>query len=527
MSLGRESWQIISLGKIASKPQYGYTTKSNRDGRVRYLRTTDLTSGKINWNSVPFCVDEPADISKYKLENNDIVISRAGSVGFHALINNPPEDAVFASYLIRFKPNENIVPKYLSYFFRSQEYWEQITEKSAGVAVQNVNAKKLSELIVPLAPKLEQERIVEKLDSIFEKLEMAQSRLDKVPQLLKHFRMSVLASAVSGDLTEEWRDAHDAPSWSHIKISSIVKKIEAGKNIKCHERAPRKDEFGIVKISAVTWGVYDEEKSKTLTDKTLFLEDRRIKVGDFLFSRANTLELLGMPVIVHQVTKNLMLSDKVWRVVADDDKKQWLSIFLRSPDGRKQIESRATGNQESMRNISQKHFLDIDLPLPSPQEKGVLVATVNELINKADLVEKQYLAVKLRVDKLTQSILARAFRGELFEPFSEKVERMVKQSIPDIADESPDMEEYIATTEQKVSDTPSKTSRLEDDKSELLIQLISASQSMSAQQLFDSTPMNTFKAIDELFVELKCLLELKLIVKDGEGEQCKFKVAKK
>lgn len=60
---------------------------------------------------------------------------------------------------------------------------------------------------------------------------------------------------------------------------------------------------GIIKISAVTWGIYDEEQSKTLPNNDLFIESRRIKVGDFLISRANTIELLGNPVIVHQVTK--------------------------------------------------------------------------------------------------------------------------------------------------------------------------------------------------------------------------------
>ncbi|WP_082881004.1 restriction endonuclease subunit S [Methylomonas sp. DH-1] len=144
-------WFEATLGELCSKPQYGFTTKSTLEGKVKYLRTTDLTSGRINWDNVPFCIIEPAD-ERYQLEDNDIVISRAGSVGFHCLVKQPPAHAVFASYLIRFKPDKAIFPEYLSLFLRSQDYWEQLKSRAVGVAVQNVNATSLSELIVPVAP---------------------------------------------------------------------------------------------------------------------------------------------------------------------------------------------------------------------------------------------------------------------------------------------------------------------------------------------------------------------------------------
>ena len=99
-----KGWIVVTLGEVCSKPQYGYTTKSCPEGRVQYLRTTDLSSGKVNWGTVPYCLTEPDKVDKYQLEHNDIVISRAGSVGYHHLIKSPPNNAVFASYLIRFKP---------------------------------------------------------------------------------------------------------------------------------------------------------------------------------------------------------------------------------------------------------------------------------------------------------------------------------------------------------------------------------------------------------------------------------------
>lgn len=108
-----------------------------------------------------------------------------------------------------------------------------------------------------------------------------------------------------------------------------------------------------------------------------------------------------------------MLSDKVLRLVMDDEHKKWLSIFLRSPSGRKEIESRSTGNQLSMRNIGQKALLDIDLPKPPISEQQEIVRRVELFFAYADTIEKQVNNALTRVNNLTQSILAKAFRGEL------------------------------------------------------------------------------------------------------------------
>jgi type I restriction enzyme S subunit len=244
-------------------------------------------------------------------------------------------------------------------------------------------------------------------------VENIKTRLDAIPNILKTFRQSVLAAAVSGKLTEAWRGENECSEWKQVKLSEIVEKIEAGKSLKCTERPPVGDELGIIKISAVTWGIYDEEESKTLPSPDLFIESRRVQVGDFLISRANTIELLGNPVIVHAVSRNLMLSDKVLRLVMAEEDKQWVSMFLRSSKGRKAIESGSTGNQNSMRNIGQKALLNIDIPKPNAKEQTQIVHRVEELFAFADQIEQQVKNAQGRVNNLTQSILAKAFRGEL------------------------------------------------------------------------------------------------------------------
>jgi type I restriction enzyme S subunit len=288
-----------------------------------------------------------------------------------------------------------------------------LVDTISGSAQPQITGQGLKKVRVPLPSFSEQKIIVDKLDTLLAQVDSTKVRLEQIPQILKRFRQAVLAAAVSGKLTEEWRVSNGLTYWETQRIGNIVSQIESGKSLKCLETPPQEHEYGIVKISAVTWGEYNENESKTLPNKKDFIETRRVNDGDFLISRANTLELLGAPVIVHKATKNLMLSDKVLRLVMENEHKKWLSIFLRSSSGRKEIESRSTGNQLSMRNIGQKSLLDIDLPKPPIEEQHEIVRRVEQLFAYADTIEKQVNNALARVNNLTQSILAKAFRGEL------------------------------------------------------------------------------------------------------------------
>ena len=204
-----KGWAATTLGEICSKPQYGWTCSGAKTGRIKYVRTTDISDGGIDWASVPYCEEAPEDVEKYRVTANDILVSRAGSVGVSFRITDVPCDAVFASYLIRFKPLKGIPPKYVEFFLKSDSYWRSISEFSAGIAVPNVNASKLASLELPLAPSAEQRRIVAKLETLLGKVDASQQRLAKISVLLKRFRQSVLAAACSGRLTADWREENE------------------------------------------------------------------------------------------------------------------------------------------------------------------------------------------------------------------------------------------------------------------------------------------------------------------------------
>lgn len=203
------------------------------------------------------------------------------------------------------------------------------------------------------------------------------------------------------------------PSWSWRELGQHLTAIEAGRSFKCDERPPRDGEVGVVKVSAVTWGEYDEREAKTCTDATRVEPRFFIQAGDFLLSRANTISLVGNAVIARNVTGCVMLSDKILRLHFKDVDPRWVLYALRSPHGRREIERLATGNQESMRNIGQDRIRQIRLPYaPEPHQQLVIAEVEKQLTRLAAGVEAlERLRVHLR--RYRAAVLKAACEGQL------------------------------------------------------------------------------------------------------------------
>ena len=216
-----EKWTVTDLEELTLDISYGFTAKSSAyKGNARMLRITDIQDGCVDWSQVPFCEIEEKDIEKYKLLQNDLVFARTGAtVGKSFQINIINEISVYASYLIRVRPINDKISDYLKHFFKSSDYWSQITDLSAGIGQPNVNGSKLKNLKIPLAPENEQRRIAEKLDTTLARVDALNDRLARITPLLKRFRQSVLAAATSGRLTEDWR------------CSNEIKGLKLGQNI--------------------------------------------------------------------------------------------------------------------------------------------------------------------------------------------------------------------------------------------------------------------------------------------------------
>ena len=199
-----------------------------------------------------------------------------------------------------------------------------------------------------------------------------------------------------------------------MKLGDYIDHIGAGKSYKCDERPPTQNEIGIVKVSSVTWGFFDDRESKTCYSLDLLNKDFLINKGDFLFSRANTIELIGACVIVNKIEKRLMLSDKILRFTFSKEiLKEYALHYLRSRKGRHEIERLSTGNQDSMRNIGQARIKEIEIPVPPVEEQHLIVQEIESRLSVCDKVEETITTSLAQAETLRQSILKKAFEGRL------------------------------------------------------------------------------------------------------------------
>ena len=147
-----EGWGVRTLGELSRKPQYGYTASAKSDPvGPKFLRITDINKRAwVEWESVPHCEISGEDFEKYRLYEGDILIARMADPG-HGCMIEEEQEAVFASYLIRFRPVHKRAARLLQYWLRSNAYWELVKGRGAGTTRVSLNAKVLSEfpLTVP------------------------------------------------------------------------------------------------------------------------------------------------------------------------------------------------------------------------------------------------------------------------------------------------------------------------------------------------------------------------------------------
>jgi len=209
--------------------------------------------------------------------------------------------------------------------------------------------------------------------------------------------------------------------WAVFPLEELIDRIEAGKNFRCIERPPLDEEIGVVKVSAVSWGRFREEESKTVPPGVELDPETRICEGDLLFSRANTIELVGACVMVEMIAKDLRLSDKILRlVVADQEIKPWIYRYLSSPEARKYLSETSSGNQLSMRNISQKVLLKTTIPLAPLNEQRRIAAKLDTTLAAVDACRQRLDGVAELLKRFRQAVLAAATSGKLTREWREE-----------------------------------------------------------------------------------------------------------
>ena len=172
------------------------------------VRISDIHDNVVQWENVPFCNIEAYDIDTYLLKENDILFARTGgTVGKSFLVQSVPEPAIYAGYLIRTRYSKELCPQYLKSFMESRLYWEQLKSGTIATAQPNCNGKTLGRMLLPIPPKAEQSRLVQKLASftpIFQRYAKTQQDLDNLNESIDDkLKKSILQEAIQGRLVPQ------------------------------------------------------------------------------------------------------------------------------------------------------------------------------------------------------------------------------------------------------------------------------------------------------------------------------------
>ncbi len=356
--------RLVALSTLIERTQYGYTASAKANGEHKLLRITDINNGFVNWNSVPFCNCDVS--SKYLLESGDILIARTGNNISYLVSNDVPANSVFASYLIRIVCNQTkLLPEYLFLFLNSYAFWHQILLKQRGALLQNVNAKLMGQLLVPMCSIEEQREIIENRKSAFDGViiqeidsivsihnyshSLSKEHIHQLA-LLKKLRQSLLQDAVQGKLVAQ--DASDEPAevllkrikaekeafiaarklkkdkllppireeeisfaipegWVWCRLGEIALSSEGGKSLQANAHPATENKWGVLKTSAITSGQFIESENKRFENTSSQYENILVKKDDMLFCRASGSKgLAGTSCIVREQPRAKLILER-------------------------------------------------------------------------------------------------------------------------------------------------------------------------------------------------------------------------
>ena len=392
-------WTETTLGAVCEKSQYGWTTKAIADGTgLRLLRTTDITKPMFSWDTVPFCTEPPPDRERYLLADGDLVISRSGSVGASALITTPPP-SVFASYLIRFRPLPSISSRFLYWFTRSRQFQEQVEGAAAGIALQNVNAKKYSAMSLPLPPVAEQHRIVEAIEERFTRLDAAEATLRRATANQERYMASLLQSLVAG-AGMPIRRLDELAETSSGGTPSRRDPSNFGGNVPWIKSGELNDSTVTEVAECITEAAVSASSAKLLPKGTLMVAMYGATIGK-----------LGFVGFDSATTNQAVCAIRPGPDVLAD----YLFWVLRAA----RPSLTAAGKGGAQPNISQGVLRGWPIPLRSPSEQARVVCEIEERLQAMRTIMSVTARAQARSAHLRRSILGQAFTGHLVSPEAE------------------------------------------------------------------------------------------------------------
>lgn len=409
------SWKRVQLGEIANLTN-GFAFKSkffNESTGEPIVRIRDVLPGytKTRYSGA---IDDPRITY---LENGQIAVGMDGDFncriwkGGRALLNQR---------VCSLQTSEECYDqRFLAYALPG--YLKLINAHTSSITVKHLSSRTVQSIPLPLPPLAEQQRIVEKIETLFAELDKGEEALGQVQKLLARYRQSVLKAAVTGDLT-----ADDPSRWAHGTIGDLLEDIRYGTAKKC---SPEEGGVPVLRIPNVVGGDIDLEDMKftDLTDEEI--EKLALKAGDVLVVRSNgSANLVGRGAVVVGDAIGMAYAGYLIRLRLDQSRilPRFLHVVLNSPSIRLRIQRQAKSTS-GVHNLNSAEVKSLPVHLPDIVTQGRIVEAVEIASDSVEKLKAWCDAELKRSAALRQSILKDAFSGKLVpqDPSDESAEKLL------------------------------------------------------------------------------------------------------
>lgn len=560
-------WETVEIGQIneyqssnINPSNYSeeifelYSVPTFRTGFPEFLKGKDIGSTKQ-------CV-EPDDILLCKINPR---INRVWRV------NDKKKLKQIASSEWIIVRQKGLNSDYLKFYFRELNFRNKLCLDVSGVggSLTRAQPKRVSKYHIPIPPLPEQKQIAARLDALLAQVDTLKTRLDTILTILKRYRQSVLAAAISGKLTEEWR-GEIAPthvngiieycdaikkdkrtlilskkhffeselifnipsSWEWVRlcrIAEVVSGVAVG-----GKKSGELVEFPYLRVANVQRGYLDLGEIKTISVPKAKAEKLFLKKGDILFNEGGDLDKLGRGWIWENQVKNCIHQNHVFRarLYSHDCEPRFLSYYGNS-SGRDYFVG--AGSQTiNLANINKTSLSLLPVPLPPKEEQIEIVRRVDQLFAFADQIEQRVTEAKKRVDHLTQSILAKAFRGDLTADWRAQNPDLISgknsaQALLEQIKRERDRLTKVGKTKSKNATRKKGNTMMPKQIIPIIEALTAAEKPLKAQELLSQAGYPNDAGTDQLeafFLDIREKLKLGTISRVRQGEDDIFELVK-
>ena len=431
-----ENWCWVRLSTMAKTISKGTTPSGGKstytDVGVPFLRVENINDdGTISHRDIMHISEETHFhmLKRSILEKGDILISIAGTLAKTGIVRNIdlPLNTNQAIAFVRLF-NIGISQKYIKYSIDSPIIKKELLKKTKVTSIPNLTLKIICNCAIPIAPLAEQQRITDRIESLFAKLNDAKEKAQAAVDGFEICKAAILHRAFTGELTAKWRKEKDITldSWRNSTIESLCYSLKYGTAKKSHDHG----KVIVVRMGNLQNGEIDWS-NLAYTDDIDDIEKYKLSPGDILFNRTNSSDLVGktsiyrgqLPAIYAgyliklDYNRNCILGDYLNYVLNSTDAKRYCNLV------------KADGVNQS--NINAKKIGAFIVPVPTLHEQAEIVTILNSAFVKERQAKETAEAVLDQIEDMKKSILARAFRGELGtnDPTEESVVELLKRVI--------------------------------------------------------------------------------------------------